>query len=327
MTPSALRDQIGKGQADPLYVLAGADDREKSELAAVFAELVEPELRAFNVERFYGGDTDVVTVVEAARTLPMMAARRVVVLLQADRLLNPKRRGGEDGDEAGSEDLEPLVAYVGAPARETALVLVLSPPEPGGDTRKAHALLPLNGNARITRALAKHATVVTCGEFGSSQEVVRWLLERAGAAGLAVDPQAAKRLVERSGGDVAKFKADAERLLLYAAGLGTVTVDHVEDVAEQPSSSDAWAIVRALERGDAATALRAVSDRLEQGDAPFAILGQLAWAVRTPPPRGRYPNHKLPSAIDALFRTDLALKSSGGDPRLLLERLLVELCN
>ena len=30
--------------------------------------------------------------------------------------------------------------------------------------------------------------------------------------------------------------------------------------------------------------------------------------------------------MDALFRTDIALKSSGGDPRMLLERLVVEMC-
>ena len=31
-------------------------------------------------------------------------------------------------------------------------------------------------------------------------------------------------------------------------------------------------------------------------------------------------------AVDALFRTDLDLKRSAGDPRVLLERLVVELC-
>ena len=31
-------------------------------------------------------------------------------------------------------------------------------------------------------------------------------------------------------------------------------------------------------------------------------------------------------AVDALFRTDLDLKRSAGDPRILLERLVVELC-
>ena len=38
------------------------------------------------------------------------------------------------------------------------------------------------------------------------------------------------------------------------------------------------------------------------------------------------PAPRLRPAMDALFRTDIALKSSGGDPRILLERLVVEMC-
>jgi DNA polymerase III delta subunit len=34
----------------------------------------------------------------------------------------------------------------------------------------------------------------------------------------------------------------------------------------------------------------------------------------------------LEGAVDSLFRTDLDLKRSAGDPRVLLERLVVELC-
>jgi len=30
--------------------------------------------------------------------------------------------------------------------------------------------------------------------------------------------------------------------------------------------------------------------------------------------------------VDAIFRTDQAMKSSGGDPKVLLERLIVEMC-
>jgi hypothetical protein len=35
---------------------------------------------------------------------------------------------------------------------------------------------------------------------------------------------------------------------------------------------------------------------------------------------------RVPAAVEALFRADQELKSSGGDPRVLLERLVVELC-
>jgi hypothetical protein len=60
---------------------------------------------------------------------------------------------------------------------------------------------------------------------------------------------------------------------------------------------------------------------IENGAAPYMILGQLAWFVRT-----KVPAPELNSAVDAVFRTDLAIKSSAGDPRVLLERLVVELC-
>jgi DNA polymerase III delta subunit len=89
-------------------------------------------------------------------------------------------------------------------------------------------------------------------------------------------------------------------------------------------STDDWALVRALERGQAADALRELRLRLESGQTPFAILGQIAWMVRDP--RGRIPVHRVPAAVDALFRTDVAMKSSGGDTRVLLERLVAELC-
>jgi DNA polymerase III delta subunit len=50
------------------------------------------------------------------------------------------------------------------------------------------------------------------------------------------------------------------------------------------------------------------------------LMGQLRAAAE------KLPASRLRGAIDAVFRTDLAIKSSGGEPRILLERLVVELC-
>ena len=55
------------------------------------------------------------------------------------------------------------------------------------------------------------------------------------------------------------------------------------------------------------------------------ILGQLAWFVREKLPLVDV--RRVRPAVESLFRTDLDLKSSGGDTRILLERLVVELCN
>jgi DNA polymerase III delta subunit len=86
---------------------------------------------------------------------------------------------------------------------------------------------------------------------------------------------------------------------------------------------DDWAMTNAIESGNAAEALRQLALTLDAGAPPEKILGQLGWVVRAKfpalAPRG------VGRAVDALFRTDLDLKRSAGDPRVLLERLVVEL--
>jgi len=83
-------------------------------------------------------------------------------------------------------------------------------------------------------------------------------------------------------------------------------------------------VTNAIARGDAAEALRQIALALEAGGVPYKILGQLAWFVREKLTAADH--RRVPAAVEALFRTDLELKSSGGDPRILLERLVVDLC-
>ena len=132
-----------------------------------------------------------------------------------------------------------------------------------------------------------------------------------------------------SGGDTGRLRADVEKLLLFAAGAGRLTLEHVAAVAGAPEHrADDWALVNAVQRGDVVAALRELKAELDDGDngAPFRILGQLGAAVRNPERSHALSTRRVPAAVDALLRTDLALKSSGGDPQVLLERLVVELC-
>ncbi len=142
MTPQAFRAQVASGATDPVYLIVGDDDHEKSALAVALGEMIEEDLRAFNVERMYAVDAAVtpIVVAEAARTLPMIAPRRVVIVLQAEKLFDPKKKRkaaesvSDDDEAAGS--LEPLVDYLAdAIADDGAGLRVLEPrgrQEPGG---------------------------------------------------------------------------------------------------------------------------------------------------------------------------------------------------
>ena len=103
-----------------------------------------------------------------------------------------------------------------------------------------------------------------------------------------------------------------------------VPMDDVRDVAGPAALQDDWAMTNAIEDGKAAEALRQLGMMLDGGAAPEQVLGQLGWLVRAKFPQAA--PQSLSDAVDSLFRTDHDLKRSGGDARVLLERLVVELC-
>lgn len=296
-----VRKQIASGRVGPLYLVLGSDESAKAGLAVEFLELVEEGLRAFNVDRLYGGETTATAVVDAANTLPMMVPRRVVLLLHAERLLMPKREG-----EGAAKDLELLEAYVKAPVDTACLVLVAT----GLDERRS-----------LTKLLLSKAAVVKCTGPADAAEAARWVRDRVSQEGMTIDARAARLVADRVGPDIGRLRADVDRLVLYATGHKAITPEDVLQIVGPPTSQENFAVTNAIERGAAGEALRELALLMDGGTVPYVILGQLAWFVRT-----RVPAPRVGAAVEAVFRTDLAIKTSAGDPRVLLERLVVELC-
>ena len=323
-TAADVRKQIASGDTDPVYLLQGEDDVEKSALASQFATLVDEGLAAFNVDRVHAGDwtsgdrlsDGVADLIAAVRTLPMMSPRRVVVVSQAEVMLAPKRES-----EAAEGALEQFVALLEKPEPMTTLVLVAA----GLDKR-----------TRTYKALLKHATIVDCGSPEDVAGAARWVTARVDAVGVAIDPAGARALATLAGfperpsprgrtGDVKRLRGEVDRLLLYALGQKTITMDDVRAVAGPAALQDDWAMANAIEDGKAAEALRQLALTIESGARPEQILGQLGYVVRAKFPQSA--PQSLSGAVESLFRTDHDLKLSSGDPRVLLERLVVELCS
>jgi DNA polymerase-3 subunit delta len=257
----------------------------------------------------------------------MLGDRRLVIVLRAERLLKPRRAGRAAGvadDEAEDEaaedapNLEPLEEYLDAPVDSTALVFVAA---------------EMDRTRRLTKKLIANAVVVTFGGLSADGPAARkegrrtaeeWLRDELTRAGKTIDPDAARLLVARAGHDITKLRGDVERLLLYAEGRKRISSDDVmETVAEDQTVEDEWGVVNAIADGNPARALAETGRRLERGDSPHQLLGQLRWWVSTR--LAEADESRVKAALDALLRTDLALKSSGGDDRVLVERLVVEL--
>ncbi len=209
---STVRRQVAQQKPDPVYLIVGDDDAEMSRLSAEISGLVEDELRVFNSERFYAGERGATpaAIVEAARTLPMMADRRVVTVLRAEKMLKPRRRSKaaveeapDDGEAETPTELDVLEAYVReSRSPQTTLVMVASDVD---RTRKLYKTL---------QKQSTHCRVLgTAGCAGRTRRLARsgarpaeqMVKQAAGGAGQQIEPAAARLVAERAGTDIAGF--------------------------------------------------------------------------------------------------------------------------
>jgi DNA polymerase-3 subunit delta len=319
-----------KAGTAPLYLIVGDDERGKDEIVRQFTALVPEDVRAFNLERVSALDTDPASIVSVARTFPLLGDRRVIIVARAEKWLTPKRKGkaeesdgdaGDQSDDAPASSGDALTRYVESPELNTTLVLVAS---------------DINRTTRLVKALLKQAVLFECwglkGEKEARGPAIADAMQRAsrfvGAelkkADLTIDPRAIEPLIEHAGTDIGVLRGDVERLVLYCQGKTAVTLEDVRAVVSGATMTNAWGVTNAIERGDSRTALRELELSFDSGAVPYMLLGQLAWFVRSKLPQTS--PGRVPAAVEAVFQADLAMKTSGGEPRVLLERLVVELC-
>jgi DNA polymerase-3 subunit delta len=324
MKPAEVRKHIKAGETAPIYVLEGDDLQSRHDLAVEFTGLVDEGLQAFNVQTFYANEATNATardqligdLLSAARTLPMMAPRRVLLVHEAERLLSPRK--GKDDEElpaaapAGKRKksltpLEELEEYVQSPEPLTTMVFVAG---------------ALDANRRLVRLIRKHAVSVDCGTFDSPADAAKWIKARLDRDVLTIDPNAETALLESTGRNLGRLRAELDKLTLYVAGEQVVTVQHVRDMttpSDEPGQGPA--VGSAIRDGDLKLALRELTTMLDAGTPHLPILGQIRWAAGLLRPESR-----ARRALDLVLETDIALKSSGGEPRFLIEKLVIEIC-
>ena len=327
MTPAQVRAAIAAGTPAPIYLLESDDVPSRLELAQAFLGLVEDGLEAFNTASFHAreaanaGDRDAMlsAILSAARTLPMMAPRRVLLVHDAEALLTPKRAKDEEPADPpavpgsgkrrprSTTPAEDFEAYVERP--EPLTTLVLDAPS-------------LDRGRRITKLLLKHALIVDCGTLDTAADAARWITARLERDEMTMDGAAVAALIAAAGLRLPRIRSAVDKLVLYAAGEATITVAHVRDVVmpvEEPGED--FALGKAIWNGDPAAALREIDAQFEAGGVAPMILGQIRAAVI----RLR-PDARARAALRSVLETDLAIKSSQGEPRFVIERLVVAVC-
>lgn len=176
---SALRDARA-GKLAPVYVLAGEETFLRDQLVAALRQAtLEGGLSGFNDDRFTAGDARVDDVLSAARTVPMMASRRFVLLRGVDRW-----DGGESTEaKEKASPLDRLSEYLSDPSPSTCLVCTAT---------------KLDGRRKFTSAAKKSGFFVACDPL-DRRSLPRWIEARCRAAGHAIGRDVVEFLAEIAG--------------------------------------------------------------------------------------------------------------------------------
>jgi DNA polymerase-3 subunit delta len=333
VTPSQAIEQARAGKLLPFYLVTGEERLVRDEVVAELRKAaLAGGLPAFNEDKFTAGEADVEAIVSAARTVPMMAKRRFVLVRGAERW---------DGAEA-SVPFERLAEYAAAPVDSTCVVVVAA---------------KLDGRRKLAQVARKQGFLVSCDPM-DDRALPLWIVQRAAAKGAAIDREVAELLGALSGPDLSSVDDAIERLTLYVGPGAAIDEAAVGACVARVRTADTWALVDAVGARDLGRALKILADAYDPRERGLPLLGALAWSVRQlaryqaalasgapadeaarragvfQPFRARELAAKARGVrgkeverwILVLAETDIALKSSRRPADAILEEMLTRLC-
>ncbi|MEB2321440.1 MAG: DNA polymerase III subunit delta [Sorangiineae bacterium] len=339
MTPDEALTEARARELRPVYLVIG----EEQYLASmVLGALREAALtsggRGTSEDRFTAGDDPVEAVVDAARTLPMFARQRLVVVRALERW-EPK---GDADSKRKTDPFERLLDYAKEPSTSTVLLLTAG---------------KLDKRRRLVTTARSDGWLVDCAPLGRG-ELPRFIERQAAARGHRLAHGVADLIAELAGPELAPVADALERSCLYAGANAEVTEEVVAECVVRVRPTTVWELVDAVGRRDAGAALATLERVYDPQDRGLRLVGLLAWSARqlirfesatrsglappeaakaagAPPFKARdlaeqtrrIPRHDLERWLERLARVDLALK--GGSKRLpkaVLEHALLELC-
>ena len=319
---SALKQQA----PGSLYLIVGEEDLLRdSALAAIKRAALGGEGDEFNYELFYGDEASGADIRNSVAAVPVFAERRLVVVKAAEKLT--------------ARDSEVLLDCVNTPVESTTLVFV-SP--------------KLDGRLKFSQALSRAAVVVDCSSPRDAQ-LPSWIAREAERVGLRLEEAAVYVLQEACGASLYGVRRELEKLASYVPPDRAVTAADVHLLRGMEPGASVFDLTLAIAEGRRGRALSIVARNLEAGEAPLRILGSLAWqyrrlwkvkellakggreseaarSLRMDPWKvcsflDRFSERHLQAALGLFLDTDGRLKGgSGSRPRMVLERLLLKLC-
>lgn len=257
--------QLKAGDIAKVYLFEGEEEYGKeSALAALRKALLTGPLAMMN-ESVLTNPPDA-DLIAACETLPIMEARRLVIVRESQHLAGKPRARQEEEVEEDTEAEEPIRAK-----DDLAPYLERLP-----DT--VCLLFFVRGKANASRKVYKKIKelggVVSFDQL-DPERLVKWIVKEFRAYGLQADRAVAEHLAFACGRELMTLKNEVAKIAAYAEGSKAVTQGDVDAVAATSIEYRVFDLADKVADGKAAQALPLMEDMLRGGEQRLMLLALL----------------------------------------------------
>ncbi len=325
----ALKSDLARHGLRPVYALFGPEQYLVRQALVLLKESVVPEgLMQLNYAEFSLPDDPAWEFLAAANTFPMMAPHRMVVVRNVEKIQE--------------EDRNALIGYLNAPAVKTVVVLVGT---------------EIDRRTVLYRTVRDSACAV---EFPPlrGEALKHWAGNYVRQSGHTISPACLDKVIELAGSSLETVVHEVDKLLLYAGKSKEVPPGAVDDLVQGSRQHRIFELTDALGARNKPLALKILANLLDADESPIGVAAMMArhfrqiLIARDVLEEGRRPQEAAdaaqvpayPNIRDAFLRhlrlmdgktaarlygelaaLDRRFKSSAGDPRMLLEKLICSL--
>ena len=320
ISPQEFLSRIQKGITPPIYIFSGKDEFLKENTVKKLKEfIVKPGTGELNFNLFYGEESTGADIIRAASTLTLTGDKQLIIVKNADKL------------RASAKTI--IKSYSHSPNPSACLVLL------------------------VTKNDYKIGDEVVFAP-PSERESVAWIRRQVREKGWSISSQAAFELKEKTGVDTRALNNEIEKLTLYCGDKKNITPEDIRLLVGDSKEVIVFGITNAINKREAEKALT-ILKKLPGGEKKTpGVIGAIAWQMRrlaSAKTKIKYGEegaavcremripflfqgefiscvkalgwNKIKKDFRSILQAELDFKSGRFSPELLLELLIMELCN
>ena len=330
-----MAQAIKSGNFAPLYLFYGEEDYLKRVYIERIINAAVTDFDDANIHRL-DGSASADDITSAADAIPMMSEYSCVVV--------------SDYQFASMTELQykQFKAVLEQPNERCVLIFTYESGLPKPKSDKCKELFNLL-NKRANTLNFAHKT---------EKELADAICRRAAKRNINLQPTVAKGIIQRCGDNLENLLNETDKLCDFVGAGAAVTIKDVEIICSKTVEASSFDLADAVCAGNSDLAMSICADLFETRTEPLLILGALsgvfvdiyrvklgeaegmrtddlatafgygkaAFKLRRAAQSGRRMSQtSVQKALEILRRTDLALKSSRTEPKIIIERCLVEL--